>query len=165
LLVCDLLHPVHDLAVKAFLDSDMGHARWGRCAVPVLLVGREPDHVTWPDLLDRTALTLDPAAARRDDQRLTQRMRMPRGAGAWFERDAGTGNPSRVRRGEQAINAHSTGEVVIRAFAGRLGAYPFRFPSFVSAVGYTVRLSGLRYSGGAQLPTFNVNLSCATARN
>ena len=44
----------------------------GRRPVPVLHARREPDHVTGVDLLDRAALLLNPAAAGRDDERLTQ---------------------------------------------------------------------------------------------
>ena len=45
LLVADLLHPVDGLAVERFLDGDVRHRRGRRRAVPVLLAGREPDHV------------------------------------------------------------------------------------------------------------------------
>lgn len=57
LLVADLLHPIHGLAVELFLDGDMSHrSRRGR-AVPVLLAGREPDDVARANLLNGTALT------------------------------------------------------------------------------------------------------------
>src|SRR5271157_5509602 len=94
--VADLLHPVDDLAVQRFLNGDMGHGCGWSGAVPVLLAGREPDHVTRPDFLHRAAFALDAAATGRDDQRLTQRMRMPGRAGAGLERDAGAANTCRV---------------------------------------------------------------------
>ena len=62
LLVADLFHPVDDLAVQRFLNGDMRHCRRRRGAVPVLLAGRKPDHVAWPDFLDRPAPALRPAA-------------------------------------------------------------------------------------------------------
>src|SRR5665811_2139905 len=42
-----------------------------RSAMPGLLAWREPHHVTGPNLLDRSAFTLGPAAARRYNERLT----------------------------------------------------------------------------------------------
>src|SRR5262245_4785499 len=89
LLIADLFQPVHGPALDRFLDGDMRHRRRRRCAVPVLLAGRKPDHVARPDLLDRAALALRPAAAERDDQGLAERMGMPGGASARLERYAG----------------------------------------------------------------------------
>ena len=40
---------------STFLDGDMCHGGGGRGAVPVLLAGREPDHVARADFLDRAA--------------------------------------------------------------------------------------------------------------
>ena len=96
LLVADLLHPVDHLAVELFLNGDVGHGRGRRGAMPVLLAGREPDHVAGPDLLDRAALALHPAAAGRDDQRLPERMRVPGSASARLERDAGALDERRI---------------------------------------------------------------------
>src|SRR5260221_11659103 len=83
LLVADLLHPVHDLAVELFLNGDMGHGRGRRCAMPMLLARRARDHVTRTNHPDRTAPALDQPAARRDDQSLTQRVGVPCAARAW----------------------------------------------------------------------------------
>jgi hypothetical protein len=85
LLVADLFHPVNDLAVELFLYGDVRHARGRRSAVPVLLAGRERDHITRPDLLDRTAFALSPAEARGHDERLPERMRMPCSSCTGFE--------------------------------------------------------------------------------
>jgi hypothetical protein len=41
------------------------HRRGRRSPVPVLLAGRKPDHLTGPDLFDRSALALNPAVASR----------------------------------------------------------------------------------------------------
>src|SRR5438067_975111 len=105
LVVADLLHPVDDLAVQRFLDGDMGHRRRRLGAVPMLLAGRRPDHVTWADLLDRSAPALHPTAARRDDQRLAERMGVPVAAGARLESDGGAGHAPRLGRLEQRIDA------------------------------------------------------------
>ena len=50
--------------------------RWRR-SVPVFLPGREPDHITRTDLLNRAALPLNPAATSGHDERLTERVSMP----------------------------------------------------------------------------------------
>ena len=84
-----MLHPVDYLAVLLLLNGDVRHASCRRRAMPVLLVRREPDHVTRTDLLDRAAFALNPAAAGRDDQGLTERMRVPCRARARLECDEG----------------------------------------------------------------------------
>src|SRR2546427_12982474 len=77
LLVGDLLHPIDDLPVELFLDGDVRHGRGGRCAMPMLFTRRARDHIAGPDDLDRAAPALHEAAAGRDDERLTERMRVP----------------------------------------------------------------------------------------
>src|SRR5882762_8201485 len=98
LFVADLFHPVDDLAVGiALLDGDMGHrGRWRR-SVPMLYAGRARDHVTGPDFLDRAAPILRPAKAGRNDQGLTERMRVPGTPGARLKCDAGAGGTCRSR--------------------------------------------------------------------
>src|SRR5437867_8617040 len=87
LFVTDLFHPVDDFTVELFLNGDMRHGCGWRSAMPMLLAGRKPDHIAWPDFVDRAALALNPAKPRRDDQRLTEWMCMPGGTGARFEGD------------------------------------------------------------------------------
>src|SRR2546422_11411744 len=77
LLVGHFLHPVDNLAVQLFLDGDMGHGRARRRPMPMLLARRAPYDVARSDHADRPAPALDQPAARRDDQGLTQRMRVP----------------------------------------------------------------------------------------
>ena len=73
LLVTDLFHPVDNLAVELFLNGDVRHhGRGRRGPMPVLLAGREPDHVTRPNFLNRASPALDPAATRREDESLTE---------------------------------------------------------------------------------------------
>ena len=91
-----LLHPLYDFSVQRFLNGDMRHRGCWRGAVPMLFTGRKPRDITWPDFLDRPAFALHPSEAKRDDQRLTERMRMPGGAGARLEGDACTGHPCRI---------------------------------------------------------------------
>src|SRR3954470_4270603 len=80
LLVTDLFHPVDNLAVELFLNCNVRHGGGGRGSVPMLLSGQKPDHIARPDFLDCSAPSLFAAAASRDDESLTERMGMPRGA-------------------------------------------------------------------------------------
>src|SRR6184192_2556148 len=90
LLVADLLHPVHGLAIEVFLNGDVRHGGGCRGAVPMLLTRRDPDHVTGPNLLDRPAPALRAARAGRHDQGLAQGVGVPGRPGAGLERDTGT---------------------------------------------------------------------------
>jgi hypothetical protein len=63
----------------------------------MLLVRPDADDVARPDLLDRAAPTLVESAAEGDDQRLTERVRVPVAAGAWLEGHVrGVGAPGRA---------------------------------------------------------------------
>src|SRR3954465_14215442 len=61
LLVRNMLHPVHHLAVFPLLNGDVRHGCCGSGAVPVLLAGCKPDHISRMDLLNWTALALSPS--------------------------------------------------------------------------------------------------------
>src|SRR5215204_877592 len=104
LLVGHVLHPVDALAVELFLNGDVSHGSGRRRPVPVPFAWREPDGITGLDRLDGAALTLSPAAAGSDDQRLPERMGMPGRPRAGLEGDA-CARPCRVVRREQRINA------------------------------------------------------------
>lgn len=77
----------------------------------------EPDHVAGADLLDGATLALDPAAARGDDQRLPERVRVPGRAGAGLEGDQGPARPGRLGRAEQRVDPDGAGEPVLWALA------------------------------------------------
>src|SRR5947208_823735 len=95
LFISNVLHPVDHLTIGRLLDSDVRHGR-GRCRpVPVLLARREPDDISRMHLLDRPPLTLDPAAAGRDEERLAQRVGMPGRPGPRLEGDAPRTRPRR----------------------------------------------------------------------
>src|SRR5437016_5979412 len=89
LLVRDFLHPFNDLAVESFLDRDVRHRRRGRRPMPMLFAGRAHDHITRPDFFYGAAPALDPSAAGRHDQRLTEGMDVPGGTRTWLARDTG----------------------------------------------------------------------------
>src|SRR2546430_8453564 len=120
LFVADFFHPVHDLAVECFLNRNVRHGCCRRSTMPVLQSGREPDHVAGTNFLDEAALALRPTATACDNERLTERMRVPRSARARLERDARTGGPCRSVCLKQRIDAHRAGEPISRTFGGRL---------------------------------------------
>src|SRR5271163_2904987 len=95
----------------------MSHRSSRRRPVPMLLSRWKPDYISWPDLLDCTTPALCPAAAGRDDQGLTERMRMPRGTGAGLEGDAGANNTRGIGRVKQRVNPHRAGEPIRRSLA------------------------------------------------
>src|SRR2546422_2853317 len=72
LFIADLFHPVNGLTVEPLLNGDMRHGRGCRGAVPMFLTRREPDHVTWSNVLDWTTPALYPTAASRHDQGLAK---------------------------------------------------------------------------------------------
>ena len=119
LLVADLLQPIDVLAVLKFRDGDMRHRGRRRCSMPMPQAGREPDDIAGPDFLDRPALRLCPAEPGRDDQRLAERMRVPRTARARLERDVPAGYARRIARLEQWVDAHRASEVIRRSLGGR----------------------------------------------
>src|ERR1700728_4011275 len=119
-LVGDMLHPLDDLAVECLLDRDVGHPRSGRRPMPVPAIRRTPDHIARANLEDRPTLALRPSTAGGDDERLAERMAVPRRACAWLKGDAGARDPGRLRRAVQRINPHGSGEVFCGSLLGRL---------------------------------------------
>jgi hypothetical protein len=88
----------------------------------VLLARREPDHVARPDLLDRPAPALRQPAAGGHDERLAERVGVPRRPCAGLERNAGPDHARRIGRLEQWIDTHGAAEVLGRPLAGQLRA-------------------------------------------
>jgi hypothetical protein len=119
LLIAHLLHPIHSDAVEFLLNGDVRHRGCDCRPMPVLFAGREPNHIAGTDFLNWSAFALRPAAAGRHDQRLTERVRMPRGTRTRLERDAGPGNTRWFRDINQRINPHRAGEPICRPFTGR----------------------------------------------
>ena len=83
-----MLHPIDDFAFERLLNGDVCHRDRWRGAMPVLFVRRKRNNIARPDFLYWSTLTLSPADAGGDDQRLTERMCMPGSARARLERDA-----------------------------------------------------------------------------
>src|SRR5207253_8427711 len=91
----------------------------------VLLTGREPDHIPGPNLLDRSAFTLSPAASSRDNEGLTEGMGMPCSPRTWLEGDAGALNQRGIGCLEKRIDPNGSGEPICRPLSGRLRADSF----------------------------------------
>ena len=70
------------------LDGEVDELVSRGCAVPVELVGFDPDGVAGVDELGGLAFELDPAEAGDDVQCLAERVAVPGGAGAGLEGDA-----------------------------------------------------------------------------
>src|SRR2546422_5613210 len=93
--------------------------------MPMPLARRATDHVAGPDDLDRAAPGLHETAAGRDDERLTERMRVPIAARAWLERYIGAARPCGSGCLEKLVDAHRTGEILGRPSGGGLRAVSF----------------------------------------
>src|SRR5215207_5437215 len=149
LLVADLLQPILVLAVDGLPDGEVCHGGGGRRAVPVLNAWRKPDHVAGPDLLLQAAPLLHEAEARRDDEGLSDGMRVPSRAGARLEGDVPARHPRRSGRGEHGIDPHRACEVVRRAFGGGLRAGAGD-PQGLTIAGRRLRLGDARRRGREQ---------------
>src|SRR5579864_963481 len=133
LLVADLFQPVDDLPVELLLDGDVRHRGGRGGSMPVLLAGREPDHVTGADLLDRSTFALGPATAGRDDEGLAERMGVPRGPRARLEGDAGALHECRIGCLEERVDPHGAGEPLCRSPGGGPRAIPRDLHSLCSS--------------------------------
>jgi hypothetical protein len=91
----------------------------------MLLSRGEPNHISGVNFLYRTAFPLSPPATCRDNQCLSERMRMPGGTRSRLKGDAGTSNERRVGCLKERVNTDSSGKPVCRTFAGRLRTNAF----------------------------------------
>src|SRR3954467_3891104 len=94
----------------------MRHRALGRRAVPMESIARTQQDVARSELLDRTILNLRPTNARSDDQRLPERMGVPRRPRPGLERHDRAGPWRRLITRELSANRHVTGEVLRRSF-------------------------------------------------
>src|SRR5262249_29210893 len=114
-----MLQPGGGLAVLRFLRRDVDHSG-GRCAaMPVLFAWRNPDDVAGLDLLDGLALRLEASNSRNHVERLSKRMRVPRGSRAGLEADTIDDDPRWRRRRDDRILPDRAGEVFGRCAARR----------------------------------------------
>jgi hypothetical protein len=93
----------------------------------MLLTGREPDDIAWPDLLHLASPTLHPAEASGDDQCLPKGMRMPCRTSARLECDACALHAGRGWRLKERIDPYCASEPVCRPFDGGLRTVSFDF--------------------------------------
>ena len=109
----DVLHPGDDLAaLVGLLHGQMDHGMAGRGAVPVLLAGSEPGGVAGREALDLAAFSLCVADAADDEEHLSARVSVPRGAGSGRERDDSAALGRRVVGAEHRLNPHFAVEPV-----------------------------------------------------
>jgi len=87
LLVGYFLQPADIFPVKGFLDGDMRHGGRRCRAVPMLVTRRAPNHIARSNFDNRSPRTVSPQ--RRDDQSLSEGMRVPSRARTGFEGNAG----------------------------------------------------------------------------
>src|SRR5438105_1755481 len=120
LLLGHLLHPFDRLAVERLLNGDMCHGRGRRGAMPMLLASFEPDDISRADLLDLAAVALYPTAAEGDNQRLPQRVGVPRRARSRLECDRVASGARRRGGRKQRVEPYRAREPVVRAFCRRL---------------------------------------------
>src|SRR5262249_8134866 len=104
------LEPGHVFTPLGFLHGDMFHAVFGGRTVPMFLAWGDPDGVTGPNFMHRSAPRLDPADARGDEKRLTKRIMMPGGPSAGLEAPPRRPNACRVRRLNNGILPYRPGE-------------------------------------------------------
>src|SRR4051812_45276847 len=113
LIVRDVLAPGHRApGLVGLLHRNVDHEPIRRGTMPVLLVRLEVDAVAGVDDLDRPAPALAAADALRDPDGLTERVRVPGGAGTRSEVHVGRLKASgRGRRGDR-IDVDRAGEPV-----------------------------------------------------
>ena len=129
LLVADLFHPIDSLAAELFLDGDVAHCCGCSCAVPMLFTGRKPHDIAGANFFDRTALAPHPAPTGRDNQRLTEGVRVPGRASAGLEGHKRAGDAG-------GLNSGSILTVPVNQSAGPLpdGCAPLRLISMVEVL-------------------------------
>src|SRR6516164_8022104 len=115
----DVLHPLYMNPVERLLHGDVHHRTGRASAVPVLLAGRNPHHVTGTDFADRTAPGLHAAEARHHQEGLAERMGVPCGTRARLETHPRRPDARWLRRLDDRILPHRAGEPVARTTARR----------------------------------------------
>ena len=78
--------------------------------MPVFLAGRKPDHITGSDFLDSPAFALSPAAASRNDESLSEGMRVPCSPRTRLERHARTLNKRRIGCLKKLIDSYGASD-------------------------------------------------------
>ena len=86
----------------------------GEGPVPALFAWREPNHVAWPDVLNGPVPALQASEAGRRDERLSERVCVPRRPRTEFERDSCARDACGRGRLKQRIDANRSSEAVAR---------------------------------------------------
>jgi len=88
--------------------------------MPVFFRGRKPDNIAGTNFFDRATPALDSTATCGDDQRLSERVSVPRGTGTRFEGHARTKNTCWRGRIKERVDTNGAREIFYRSLAGRL---------------------------------------------
>jgi len=95
----------------------------------MFLSRRKPNHISGMNFLYRIAFPLNPTTPCRNNQCLSEGMRMPGGARSRLKCDAGAGNKRWIGCLKKRVNAYGACKPLCRTFAGRLRADAFDFHS------------------------------------
>ena len=142
LFVTDLFHPAGVFSVQRFTDGNMRHGAVSGGPMPVLDIGRKPDHIAGVDFLHRPVPLLHQSFTGGDYQRLPQRMAVPCGSCTRSELHGRTGRAGGNMGGKQVLDTHGSGKAFSRAGNGRLftpldenaRVHTLSFPYFVRLV-------------------------------
>lgn len=104
--------------VVGCIEAPEGRDRLMNHGLPMLHARRTPEHVTGPDFLNGAAPALSPAKSRGHDQVLSERVRVPGGAGAGLEGHAAHRNAGWVLGLNDRIDADRSGEIFLRSLLG-----------------------------------------------
>ena len=115
LFVTDLFHPAGVFSVQRFTDGNMRHGAVAGGPMPVLDIGRKPDHIAGADFLHRSVPLLHQSFAGGDYQRLPQRMAVPCGPCPRSELHGRTGRAGGNMGGKQVLDTHGSGKTFSRA--------------------------------------------------
>ena len=114
--VADLFHPVDNVPVQCFLQSDVRHRGCRGSSVPMLFGGSKPDHIARMNLFDRSTFALCPTTSGSYDERLSERMRVPCGASTGFKSHLRSAHSCWSRGCKQRVDAYRAREPVRGSF-------------------------------------------------
>jgi hypothetical protein len=95
----------------------MAHGGISDCTITVFLMRRIPDHIAFPDTLNRITPALDKTCARCDDQKLTQGVGVPGCSRSRLEHHIGAIKMGWFLGLERGVDTDGTRKLIVRAFS------------------------------------------------